>query len=126
MCRLPMKNIILATFITLTSLLVVSCGIIQKQPDTKPVRLIFYNELNIVSEAKSPVCRYLGELVGSEGHWYTYWFESNTNLTHGALNDIHNKANDLGANVVYINDQIPFITSVTFYGQAYYCDYDDE
>jgi len=94
-----MKNIILATFITLTSLLVVSCGIIQKQPDTKPVRLIFYNELNIVSEAKTPVCRYLGELVGSE---------------------------DLGANVVYINDQIPFITSVTFYGQAYDCDYDDE
>ncbi len=119
-----MKNMI-RPFIIIVCLLVTSCGIIQKQPDTKPVRLIFYNELDIIYEGKSPSCRYLGEVVGSEGHWYTYWFESNANLTHGALNDLHNKATKLGANIVYINDQIPFVTSVTFYGQAYDCNYDD-
>jgi len=101
-----------------------SCTVIQKQPGTEPVRLVFYNELNIVAEDKSPTCRYLGEIVGSEGHWYSYLFISNSELTHGAMNDIHNKANELGANVVYLNDQIPFSTSVTFYGQAYHCDYD--
>ena len=108
-----------------TSLLLSACTVIQKQSDDRPVRLIFYNELNIVSSDKTPDCRYLGEIIGSEGHWYNYWFLSNTDLTQGALNDIHNKANILHANVVYVDDQIPFITSVTFYGQAYHCEFDD-
>lgn len=73
-----------------------------------------------------PDCRYLGEIVGSEGHWYTYLFISNTNLTQGALNDLQNKANTIGANVVFINDNISFTTSVTFYGQGYFCNYDDD
>lgn len=108
----------------LLCMITASCTVIQKQPGTKPVRLIFYNELNVVTDKKQPECRYLGEIVGSEGRWYTYLFIHNSDLTHGAMNDIHNKANQLGANVVYLNDQIPFTTSVTFYGQAYHCDYD--
>ena len=118
-----MRNLARLILIIPGCMFAISCSIIQKHPDTDPVRLIFYNELNIVSENKTPTCRYLGEVVGSEGHWYTYLFISNTSLTHGALNDLHNKASKLGANVVYINDQIPFTASVTFYGQAYDCDY---
>ena len=32
----------------------------------------------------------------------------------------------MGANVVYVSDNIDFVTSVTFYGQAYFCNYDDQ
>lgn len=92
----------------------------HKNPDNNPVRLIFKTELNIVA-ADKPECRYLGEVIGSEGHWYTYLFISNVHLTQGALNDIYNKANELGANVVFISDDLGFTTSVTFYGQAYNC-----
>ena len=116
-----MKNF---TAITLLCLLTASCGITQKRPDDKQIRLIFYNELNLATDNKESRCDYLGEIIGSQGHWYDYLFISNANLTQGALNDIYNKADKLGANVVYINDHIPFATSVTFYGQAYACEYD--
>ena len=105
----------------LTSALMVSCTIIQQNPDNKPVRLIFYNEVNLVSE-KKPVCQYLGSIVSSDGRWFNYLFISNTDLTLGAINDMHNKANAIGANVIYINDNIDFVTSVTFLGQAYDCE----
>lgn len=115
------NNIILTTLLAMT-FSVSSCSHQNhKNPDNKPVRLIFNNEINIVDDDSTQECRYLGEVIGSEGHWYTYLFVSNTNLTQGALNQIHNKANDLGANVVFISDDLGFTTSVTFYGQAYNC-----
>ena len=96
-----------------------------KNPDNKPVRLIQKYELSILTAGKTPDCRYLGEVIGSEGYWYTYLFISNRKLIQGAINDLHNNANAIGANVVYISDNIDFATSVTFYGQAYDCKYDD-
>ncbi len=92
-----------------------SCSsLAQKNPDNKPVRLIHKYELDIVSKDKTPDCRYLGEVIGSEGHCYTYLFISNRRLIQGAINDLHNNANALAANVVYISDNIDFTTSVTF------------
>ncbi len=35
-------------------------------------------------------------------------------------------ANAMGANVVYLSDDIDFTTSVTFYGQAYACNISDD
>ena len=106
--------------------LISSCtSIAQKKPNNKPVRLIQKNEIFIVDHKKQHDCEYLGEIIASEGHWYTYWFVSNRQLTQGALNDMYNNANKIGANVVYISDNIPFITSVTFYGQAYFCKFDN-
>jgi len=121
-----MNNTIKLFLIIVTCLIISSCSIIQKHPDNKPVRLIQKNELNIVARDKTLDCRYLGEIIGSEGHWYTYLFISNTRITQGAINDMYNKANIIGANVVYISDNISFTTSVTFYGQAYFCNYDDD
>jgi len=102
-------------------LAVSSCSIIQPRPDNNPVRLIFYNEINLLAKNKSPECHFKGTLVSSEGHWYSYLFISNTDLSYGAINDMHNKANEIGANIVYINDNIDFATSVTLIGQAYNC-----
>jgi hypothetical protein len=107
--------------ITLACLVFSSCSIIQKNPDNKPVRLVFYNEINI-NPKKTPDCKFLDTLVSSEGHWYSYLFISNDDLTQGAINDMHNKANQIGANLIYINDNIDFATSVTLLGQAYHCD----
>jgi hypothetical protein len=116
---LKIHTIILLIFIA-------SCSnLAEKNPDNKPVRLIQKYEFNILTAGKTPDCRYLGEVIGSEGHWYTYLFISNRKLIQGALNDLHNMANAIGANVVYISDNIDFTTSVTFYGQAYNCKYDD-
>lgn len=116
------KNCLICCLVFIAS----SCSnLARKNPDNKPVRLIQKYELNIVAGDKAPDCRYLGEVIGSEGHWYTYLFISNRKLTQGALNDMYNRANAMGANVVYVSDNINFVTSVTFYGQAYYCNYDD-
>jgi hypothetical protein len=97
----------------------------EKHPNNKLVRLIQKYELKIVAGDNVPDCRYLGEVIGSEGHCYNYLFISNRKLTQGALNDMYNRANTLGANIVYISYDVPFTTSVTFYGQAYYCEIDN-
>ena len=47
--------------------------------------------------------------------------EVNADLTYGAINDMYNKANEIGANVVYIDSNIDFGSSVTLLGQAYVC-----
>ena len=114
-------NIFIKTgLIILTCLVFSSCSTIQKYPDNKPVRLVFYNEINI-NPNKLPDCKFLDTLVSSDGHWYNYLFISNTDLTLGAINDMHNKANQIGANLIYVNDNIDFATSVTLLGQAYHC-----
>lgn len=101
--------------------LLTSCTTIQPHPDNKPVRLIFYNEINLTVPDNRPECKYLGTLISSDGHWYNYLFISNPDLANGAISDMYNKANQVGANVVYINSNIDFATSVTLLGQAYYC-----
>ena len=121
-----MKHFYKIHLVTLLSIITASCSTVQKNPDNKPVRLIQKNELNIVLSGKTPDCRYLGEIIGTEGHWYNYLFISNRKLTQAAINDLYNRANSKGANVVFISDDISFTTSVTFYGQAYHCSLDDQ
>jgi len=120
-----MKKFILTFLITVTCLIVTSCSTIQPYPDNEKVRLIFFNEINIVRNENFD-CKYLGTLISSDGHWYNYLFISNTNLSQGAINDMHNKANAINANVVYIEDNIDFATSVTLLGQAYNCALKDD
>lgn len=115
------KIAIKTAFIILSGAFAASCVVIQPHADNKPVRLVFYNEINLVAD-KTSDCRYLGPVVSSDGHWYNYLFISNTNLTLGAISDMQNKANAMGANVIYINDNIDFATSVTLLGQAYRCE----
>jgi hypothetical protein len=119
-----MNKIVKIYLVFFSGFIISSCSIVQKNPDNRPVRLIQKNELNIVTRDKTPDCRYLGEIIGTEGHWYDYLFISNRKLVQGALNDLYNRANAMGANVVFISDDIAFTTSVTYYGQAYFCNYD--
>jgi hypothetical protein len=100
-----------------------ACAPVELHPDNKPVRLFFYNEINLAKG--HPQCTYIGPVVSSYGHWYNYLFLSNTQMTEGAIDDMYNKANELGANVVYINKNVDFTTSVTLLGQAYNCSEED-
>ena len=120
-----MKNNYLTFLIFSICIIASSCSTIHPHPDNKQVRLIFYNEINIIAD-NSYNCEYLATLVSSDGHWYNYLFISNTDLSNGALNDMTNKANAINANVVYVNSNIDFATSVTLLGQAYHCTEKDE
>jgi len=66
-------------------------------------------------------CENLGEVIGSEGRWYSYLFYSNRLMIQGALNDIRNRAYEIGANKVVVYKNVDFMTSVTIVGQAYNC-----
>jgi len=67
-------------------------------------------------------CLFINDLVGSEGTWYNYLFISNKELTLASINDLKNQASALGANAIYIQSNLNFNTSVTFWGQAYHCE----
>ena len=73
-------------------------------------------------------CEYLGEIVGSQGNWFTGDFTANEDLVVGARNELRNKAYELGGNVVYIQDlehssssDSLGTTNVTGIGKVYKC-----
>ena len=116
-------NKLIQLFCVFPLVLVISAcaSVVEKHANNKPIRLIQKNEIAIINHEKEPDCDYLGEVIGTEGHWYNYLFISNRNLVQGALNDLYNNAGAMGANVVFISDDVSFSTSVTFYGQTYNC-----
>jgi hypothetical protein len=113
---------LISSLILGASLLVSSCAVTTLLPDSDPVRIIFHNELPGLSKTSLSDCDYLGTVISSEGHWYDFLYISNAELARGSLNDMHNKASQMGANIVYIDNNVDFKTSVTFLGQAYRCD----
>lgn len=73
-------------------------------------------------------CQFLGEVMGTQGNWFTGGYTSNQNLMLGARNSIKNEAFKLGANAVLIqqenhaNYQMAGGTSnSTLIGKAYKC-----
>ncbi len=72
-------------------------------------------------------CRFIDEVVGSQGNWLTGDFTPNKNLAIGARNDLRNAAAKVGANVVQItdsfnsNDEDNSLESITYIGRAYIC-----
>lgn len=66
-------------------------------------------------------CQWLGEVTGSEGHWYSYLLFPNDVMVRGAFNDIKNQAHTLGGNTVFLVHPQDFVTSFTVMGNAYLC-----
>ncbi|RHW77067.1 DUF4156 domain-containing protein [Colwellia sp. RSH04] len=94
-----------------------SCSMLEIKkikPGDEKVRL--YSD-----EEKIRDCRYIDEVIGTQGHWYDYLFISNKNLTQGAINDLKTQARAIGANSVHVHTNMAFNTSVTILAQAYYC-----
>jgi hypothetical protein len=84
-------------------------------------------------------CKYVGSVVGSQGGAFTGGWTSNKNLAEGSMNDMKNKAANMGANYVQIEADRAGVTGsgggasglgagsleqtdVTWNGNAYYCD----
>ncbi|KTD63520.1 outer membrane lipoprotein [Legionella santicrucis] len=120
--------------LTALSILISSCASISADPQTARI---------IASPSPVPKgCKYLGQVVGNQGNFFTGSFTSNRNLEEGAMNDLKNKAAKLGANYIHLvtnragvtgsmsgsfNSQGGFMsgsseqTNVTNLGNAYLC-----
>lgn len=80
--------------ISVMTALVGGCAAIPAGPETVKV---------IASPNPAPkMCKYLGQVVGNQGNFFTGEFTSNRNLEEGAMNDLKNKAVKLGANYIQI------------------------
>jgi hypothetical protein len=103
--------------LALTAMLVAGCttptSLIQEPAKTVHLRMD--------SQFDVEKCQWLGEVVGSSGHWYSYLFYSNDVMIQGAINDIKNRAKQLGATHVYTVHPQDFVTSFTLMGSAYNC-----
>ncbi|WP_131783507.1 DUF4156 domain-containing protein [Legionella gresilensis] len=81
--------------ITSFALLAGGCAAIPAEPQA--VRGV------IVSTKAAPQgCKYVGQVVGNQGNFFTGGFTSNRNLEEGAMNDLKNKAVRLGANYIQL------------------------
>ena len=108
-------------FIMVISIGCLACTSVRLHEDNKPVQITL-SEVEL-EDMLDRGCEYRGFLVSSYGNWYNYLFLSNMQLSSGAMDDMYNKANEVGANVVYVRN-IDFTTSVTYIGEAYYCKFE--
>ena len=101
----------------LSCLMLFSCSLLDTHQLTNNAK-----QIKVVSNYQQiDNCRYIEELVGSEGHWYTFLFLTNTELTLASIIDLKNQANGIGADTLYIEEHMGFGSSVTFLAQAYDC-----
>lgn len=112
---MSLKNKLLTA--TLGTLLLAGCT----TPYTKMNSDASEVHLRLDGQFDAADCQWLGEVTGSEGHWYSYLFFPNDVMVRGALNDVKNRAHQLGANTVYLVQPQDFVTSFTVMGNAYLC-----
>lgn len=102
-------------------LVLIGCAPIYAKPDAVSVA--------IVTEKPNPNdCKLLGEVVGTQGNWFTGGYTSDKNLMIGARNDLRNATHNMGGNTVYIQNinnsglsLSPGTSSSTIVGYAYKC-----
>ena len=101
---------------------VTGCSAISAKPEAKSIA--------ILTEAPDDVkrCRFLGEVSGSQGNWFTGAYTSDKNLLVGARNDLRNATFELGGNAVHIQHvsnsgryEASGNANTTIIGNAYDC-----
>lgn len=104
-------------------LFLVSCtSIVRTGNGADSVQLFFLEQAGSRHiQSLETSCEFVGEVIGSEGHWYSFWFVSNALMVQGAINDLKNSVHAIGGNIVIVHDNFDFTTSVTLLGQAYAC-----
>ncbi|PJD91508.1 MAG: hypothetical protein CK424_06785 [Legionella sp.] len=81
-------------FIVTIASLISACSSILLEPGAAMV---------ISSPNRAPkACKYLGQVTGNQGNFFTGAYTSNRNLEIGAMNDLKNQAYKLGANYIQI------------------------
>ena len=85
-------------------------------------------QVELTNEKPKGNCKSLGEVLGSQGNWWTGDYTSNENLMLGARNDLRNRAAALGGNVVHVQNlsntnawESLGTTNTTIVGQVYQC-----
>ncbi|MGF1758277.1 DUF4156 domain-containing protein [Photobacterium sagamiensis] len=101
--------------IVLVSLFLFGCETTRLNNESKEIQVVWNNSEKISH------CTPKETIISSEGHWYTYLFIGNLELTEGALNALKNRASALGANTIDLYAPRTFATSVTLMGNAYVC-----
>ena len=103
--------------------LMAGCAAKPLLPGSEQVRL---------SQQPAPAaCRFLGEVRGTQGNFWTAEFTSDANLIHGARNELRNAARALSANYVTIETEsishntasgsVGGAYSAVIIGNAYFC-----
>ena len=88
-----MKNVSIVTIASI-SILLGGCAAIPLEPQAHRI---------IASPNPAPKsCKYVGQVVGNQGNFFTGGYTSNPHLEEGAMNDMKNKANRLGANYIQL------------------------
>jgi hypothetical protein len=90
------KKMIMKTGAAVSVLFLVGCSAISTTPEGRSVELL--------TEKPTGNCKPLGDVVGSQGNWFTGDYTSNKNLLIGARNDLRNKASKMGGNYVWVQD----------------------
>jgi len=85
------------TFVLLAFLTLGGCSADNLQPGAEKVRL--------TNNEPGKECKYLGEITGNQGNFFTGEWTSNSNLETGAANDLKNQALGMGGNVVSLLTQ---------------------
>ena len=81
-------------FITLSAFALSGCASIDLEPSASRV---------VVSPNQAPKgCKYLGQVTGNQGNFFTGGFTSNKNLETGSMNDLRNQAAKLNGNYVQL------------------------
>ncbi len=80
------------TLIAASSVFLIGCAANQSEVGSERV---------IVSHAPAPKeCRFVGQVSGNQGNFFTGAWTSNKNLETGAMNTLRNEAHKIGANYV--------------------------
>ncbi|KYF69198.1 DUF4156 domain-containing protein [Sorangium cellulosum] len=80
----------------LSSSILPACAAVELNPGAEKI---------IVTKQPAPQgCRFLGTVIGEQGGSISGKFTSNANLQEGAVNDMKNKAHDLGGNYVVLEN----------------------
>lgn len=117
-------NMFIKTFtISVAIITLTACSAKQTIPGAESVELV--NEQPNMNK-----CVFIGEVVGSQGNWFTGDLTSNKDLVIGARNELRNEAYKLGANLVYMQDLKNTnaygsmgTTNTTGIGKAYKCNF---
>lgn len=78
----------------IASTLLSACAAVAPNPGAEKVR--------ITNQEPDKTCKFLGDVQGGQGGYWTGGYTTNENLERGALNDLKNKAAALGGNTIEI------------------------
>lgn len=117
-----LKNVLIGTMISIPLLL---SGCAATAPMSSQASMV------LVSPNPPPKgCKYVGDVVGNQGNFFTGAYTSNKNLERGSINDMRNQAAMKGGNYVQMLANRAGVTgsnggqqqtNVVYTGNAYYC-----